>query len=528
MRQEGIFDMISYNTLLKGYAATNDVARAKEALTEMEEAGLQPNDISYNSFINMAATAGNFQAAWETIQLMDKKFVAIDNYTVSTMMKALKRSQAPRDAVKKVMTLLDRRGIDVCCEEVLLNTAMEACIKHNEHGRLASMLASTAAKRSNTNFQTHTYGTLIRAASILKRLPQCLELWKEMVDKKIEPNGVTLGCMLDALVCNGKVMEALSLLRTWQDRVPSNTVIYSTLIKGFGNDGDLRHAGEMWNELLAKKLPLNTVVYNAIIDAHARSGSVERIAELVKSMQASGLTPDDITWSMVAKGYCNSGDVDKAFSVFQNMEGESNGNMVIMFNTILDGCVRHNRGDLGDLMISKIEEWKLRPTNFTLGIIVKMCGRRNQLQRAFDAVEKYPREYGFTPNGPVLTCLFFACLRNDALDSALQVFQDHRNAGCPPDVKMYTALVSSCARGGRLELAVSLVEEAYGLATGSRRVIGASDDLEVSCLEQLFKGLARRNLMQKTGTPLLQKMRSAKVGATSRLLSMSLTDAKPY
>jgi len=523
MKECGSVDRISYNTLLKGYGACGDVRRAKEVITEMENAGFEPNDISYNSLINMAASSGNFQAAWDTIETMERKRVPIDNYTASIMMKALKRSQAPRESVSRVMALLDRHGIDLCSEEVLLNTAMEACIKHGEQQRLSKILAGVELKRSGMHLATHTYGTLIRASGILKRLNQCWELWTDMTEMRgLEPNGISLGCMLEALVSNGHVVEALALLRKWEKRVPANTVIYSTLIKGFGNIRDSKRAVEMWEELVAKELPLNTVVYNAIIDAHARVGSVDKIPALVDSMQAGACKPDDITWSLVAKGYCMAGDVDKAFEVFSNLKSEPNSNTVVMFNTILDGCVRHNRTDLAELMLKHMEEWRIRPTNFTLGIIVKMCGCRGQLNRAFDAVTALPKQYGFTPNHPVLTSLFFACLRNDALSSAIEVFEKDRAAGNQVDVKMFTALVSSCTRAGKLEKAVTLVEEAYGLTSGARRQLSLAEDLDFSCLEQLMKALSRRGVMQKVAMPLLQKMRAAKVSSSGRLMGMCL------
>merc|ERR1719272_2862768 len=129
---------------------------------------------------------------------------------------------------------------------------------------------------------------MIRASGVLKRVNHCRELWREMTEARgLEPNGVTMGCMMEALVSSGHVVEAVALLRKWEDRVSPNTVIYSTLIKGFSTIRDSKRADEMWHELLAKELPLNTVVYNAIIDAHARLGDVDRVAALIESMEAA-------------------------------------------------------------------------------------------------------------------------------------------------------------------------------------------------------------------------------------------------
>merc|ERR1719444_315183 len=108
--------------------------------------------------------------------------------------------------------------------------------------------------------------------------------------------------------------------------------------------------------MLSKDLPLSTVAYNAIIDAHAKLGDVDRVTKLLESMEVSDHKPDDITWSMVAKAYCVVGNVEQAFKVFCSLKNKSDSKIsansrVVMFNTILDGCVRHSCNDLADSMI---------------------------------------------------------------------------------------------------------------------------------------------------------------------------------
>merc|ERR1719389_1267174 len=81
-------DMITYNTMLKLLAQKKDMRGAKAMLSEMEANGFPPNDISYNVIINMAVSSGQLQEAWETVEIMNKKNIKIDPYTISTMMKA--------------------------------------------------------------------------------------------------------------------------------------------------------------------------------------------------------------------------------------------------------------------------------------------------------------------------------------------------------------------------------------------------------------------------------------------------------
>mmetsp|Transcript_106338 Transcript_106338/g.167908 ORF Transcript_106338/g.167908 Transcript_106338/m.167908 type:complete len:1010 (+) Transcript_106338:54-3083(+) len=520
MEKNKLADIISYNTLVKGYCMLTDADNAFDVLNSMGNAGLKPNDVTYNCLINLAASAGDFNAAWKTIQTMEASGIRIDHYTVSTLLKALKRSPNGKGDVGRVLDLIDRNQIDVFCEEVLLNSALEACMKHGEHQRLEYLLDSMSS-RDPMQLAPHTYASLIKAFSTLKQVQRCRDLWNEMTEMRgLEPTDVALGCMLDALVCNGVVQESVALLRKWEHRVPVNTVLYSTLIKGFNNIGDSKGAVEMWNELRVKKLPMNTTVYNVIIDVHARVGATREVANLLKLMEADNLQPDSITKSIVAKAYCVSGEIEKAMDVFRSLPSGKGSNNVVIYNTILDGCVRHQRMELADELIAKMQDFCVIPSNFTLGIIVKMWGRRRKLQEAFFAVKNLPKKYGFAANASVKTCLFFACLRNDAISQAGEVFDDLRNSKSRVDSKMYSALINNCARVGQVEKAIKLVDDAYGLSSG-RRELPRGEQLENLCLDQLMKSLTKHGEMERLGTPMLKKMTQAKIPMSSQLMAYS-------
>jgi len=506
-------DVITYNTLMKGYCNCGDLKGAKDLLEEMQREGHPPNDVSYNCLVNAAVICGhgNFREAWETIELMEKNGVAVDQYTISIMMKALKKVRNPRD-VAKALALLDRSGIDICSDEILLNTVLETCIRHRECRRLEGVLA--AYSRCSLRPSVHTYGSLIKACSTLRRLDRCWELWKEMEEVRgMEPNEIVLGCMLDALVCNNGIEDAVELFWGWKGRLQPNTVLYSTLIKGFANAHQSDRAMSAWREMRSEGIQMNTVVYNTVIDAQARVGAMDEVSELVEAMEPDGCTPDVITYSTIVKGYCVKGDLDKAFEVFRSMQKNNMAGDSVIYNTVLDGCTRHGRMDLADKLLEDMNRFNVTPSNFTLGILVKMYGRRRQLDKAFEVVESIPRKHGFVANAQVSTCLMCACLNNNAVDRALEVFEELKHAGQGADAKAYGALISGCVRHGHLQKAAALVEEAYGLK--GRPCAGGT--LESEPVEQLLRAYASRGLMEQQGIPLLERLRAAKVPISGRL-----------
>lgn len=286
--------------------------------------------------------------------------------------------------------------------------------------------------------------------------------------------------------------------------------MYSTIIKGFAATRQSSRAMDMWREMLELKIPMNTVAYNALIDAQARVGAMQEVETLVTSMQPNGCTPDVITFSTIVKGYCVKGELNKALEVFEGIERNGMVADAIIFNTILDGCIRHNNMDLADKLVGNVEKYKVTPSNFTVGILVKMYGRRGQLDEAFKVVDTLPKQFGFAPNAQVLTCLMCACVNNRAVRRAFEVFEDLKQSREGADVRAYGALLSGCVRHGHLEEAAQLVEEAYGLKDDKPR-LSRGENLEAERLEQLFRSLAQKGLHQKVGVPLMAGLRAKKV-----------------
>jgi len=517
MRTVNALDVITYNTLLKGYCNIGDFKAAKNVLKEMVDDELKPNDVSYNCLVNCAVTAGHLSEAWDIIAQMETAGVAIDHFTLSIMMKALKKVKNYKD-LDMIFALVDRTKLNVCSDEVLLNTLLETCVRYQQSSRLEAIIGQV--KTCSLRPSVHTYGSLIKAYSSLKRIDGCWELWSEMVDyRAMVPNEITIGCMLDALVCNRQVEQAVALLQRWKDTVPPNIVMYSTIIKGFANTRQASRAMDVWEEMKARGVKMNTVVYNALIDAQARVGSMDTVSRCMEAMEADGCVPDMITYSTIVKGYCVKGDMNNALEVFRCMQKNNMAINSIIYNTILDGCARH-RMDLAEELLEDMATNNIAPSNFTLGILVKMYGRNRLLRKAFEVVELFPKKHGFVINAQVRTSLMCACINNGALDRAYDIFGDlQRISGA--DATAYGVLISGTVRHGNVAKAVELVEDAYGLVNG-KRGLPQGQSLSNEHMESLLRALNTQNLSETLGVPLLDKLRAAKIVINSRLISSTV------
>jgi len=506
MRQvAGEPDIITYCTLLKGCQSIGDLHGAKQVLILMAASGHKPREVSYNALINAAVTSGDFQVAWDTIEEMKKNQVPVDAYTVSIMMKALRQRNCRRPLHSKhaarVFEFLDESCVNFCSDEVLLTTVLDTCMWHKEFTRLEDMVGNYL--KSELKPSVVVYGSLIKAAKTLKRIDWVWKLWRELVDERaMQPNHIVLGCMIDALVCNNLVEEAVCIFQDWKSKVQSTTVIYSTLAKGFLNTSQPSKAMHLLDEMQSQNIPRSTVLYNMVIGVHAAQGAMDEVAELMKCMQNDRCTPDIITFSTVVKGHCVKGDLDSALNVLREAQQSSVVLDAIVYSSIFYGCYRHNRADLVDALVSEMSSRCLTPSSFTLSIIVKMYGTQGRLNRAFEVVEAMCQQ-PISTEPRVATSLLKECVRNGDVDRAEDIFWSLLPAG-GPDAKSFWPLVGCRVRRREFLRAHGLIK-----AWRSSHRTQSKEDFQDGLIEQLLCTLENHQEHQeRKALELLGQMRA--------------------
>jgi leucine-rich PPR motif-containing protein len=519
MQQKKCIDIIAHNTLLKGYCSSGDLQGASNLIKEMQEAGFQPNDVSYNCLINAAVRKGDFKEVWKQIDIMKSSGVAVDRYTITIMMQGLKKGRDSSD-VEKALLLMDHACLDVCSDEVLFRSVLETCVRHRMTRRIADII--DALPKSKLRPSEHTYVQLIKGCSVLKKLEKCWALWHDMVDHRtMAPNSVVLGSMLDALVCNGCVDDAVKLFREWSPRVPPNVVMYSILVKGFANSSRPAEALDLWQEMQDMGLPISTAVYNALIDSQACTGDIDVISKLVVGMGRDGCTPDAETYTTMVKAYCRCGELDKAIQVLRDMQHKSMTQDPRAYNTLLDGLARQNRMDLVDNILEDMEKFKIRVSSSTLSILAKIYGRCHQVEKAFQVVYKMSEKHRIPINAQVNTSLLGACIASNEIDRACKAFRNWQASGQVPDVKAYEMLISACVKQGRVEQARCLAEEVCDFMSSGSAHSTSHDSwtLNSEPFEHMIRALVREGRMETDVVPLMRKLRSAGIPLNNRLVS---------
>merc|ERR1719214_67776 len=502
MKQLDYADVVSYNTLLKSYLQQKRSEEAQGLLQEMSKRGLPANRVTYNELLNAKVASKDRRGMWKIVEDMKAAGAKPNAVTCSILLKALTEHSHTAD-VSNTMELLNQ--MDEPMDEVLFSSVIEACIRTRRLDLLSEMMRKYAKQGGLLALTAPTYGSMIKAYGQAHDVERLWELWNEMTQREVRPTAITLGCMIDALVKNQAVDSAWQLLHELlQDEQLNtlvNTVIYSTVLKGFAMSKQVNKVFEVYTEMRTREVQCNTITYNTMLDACARCSSMDRVSQILEDMKACNVEPDIITYSTIVKGYCQSGDVDRAFKVLEDMKRDSKfAPDEILYNSLLDGCAKQHRVDEALELLADMKASGTAPSNYTLSILVKLLGRARRLDEAFSLIDDLCAVHGFRPNIQVYTCLIQACIHNRKIDRALQLHDTMiEEAGCQPDEKLYSVLGRGCLQAGFSQKAAKVIRIAYqlpghGMAVPKR---GGPSGVDAKLLEEVVSTLSSGNKAEK-------------------------------
>jgi pentatricopeptide repeat protein len=269
-----------------------------------------------------------------------------------------------------------------------------------------------------------------------------------------------------------------------------NTVIYSTILKGFANAKEMDKVMALYGEMKAHNVQANTITFNTILNAFARSGAMNRAAAILEDMKSAipPVEPDIVTYSTLVKGFCQTGSLDRALIIMKDMQDEGiNTPDEVMYNSLLDGCSKEHRLEDALKLFAEMKKSGIAPSNYTLSIMVKLLGRCRRLKQALSLVEEVSSEYKVKVNIQVYTCLIQACFNNRQASKAIALHDQLIEEGLVPDEMVYSALVKGCLQASLVDKAVHLVKCAHGVAHPNAGGWGAG--VNESCLSDVLCAL---------------------------------------
>merc|ERR1719446_84094 len=93
-----------------------------------------------------------------------------------------------------------------------------------------------------------------------------------------------------------------------------------------------------------------------------------------------------------------------------------------IYNTLIDGCARSGMYERGLSLLQEMQRSGVRPSAYTLTVIVKLADRARRPEKAFELCEELSKKYRLSMNVYIYNNLIHTCTRAQDADRALELF----------------------------------------------------------------------------------------------------------
>ncbi|KAF4675325.1 hypothetical protein FOL47_007943 [Perkinsus chesapeaki] len=326
------------------------------------------------------------------------------------------------------------RSKEIVPDVVTCNTLISSCVNARRMDIAETILRElmkTGEDLGHSVADVVTFNTVMKGYSRQGNVAKCDELMQVLKDKEIQPTVVTYGILLDCCI-NGDDMKRAQ--KVFEDmRAAQSNDVDSTPVT------DKRHLG------------LNTVMYTTLIKGYAKEGNAKAAMEVFTEMRKSGVVPDLITFSILIKSNCDAGRLDISLKLLNDLLAEGYKPDEIIYNNLLYGCciplkdletTIPSRKSLADQILLGMMDNHVEASSATFSIYMKVL-----LATVGDEIERVGPSAANSHQ--LYERAFTRCL--SLLDSEMEAVY-----GVIPELRLYTQLMQQTIRhrNGHMTLTV--------------------------------------------------------------------------
>ncbi|KAF7824788.1 pentatricopeptide repeat-containing protein [Senna tora] len=418
-------DLVSWNTVISGFAQNGLAKKALKLVSQMQEGGQMPDSITlvsvlpavadikslglgrsihgyalrlgFESLVNVSTAlvdmyfkCGSVRDARLIFERMNRKTVVSWN----SMIDGYGQNGESEEAFRTFLKMLDE-GVEPT--NVTIMGALHACadLGDLERGKFVHKLLDQLKFSSNVSVMN----SLISMYSKCKRVDIAASIFDDMPEK----TQVTWNAMILGYAQNGCVNEALNLFCKMQSHgVKPDSFTFVSVITALADLSVTRQAKWIHGLVIRTCMDKNVFVATALVDMFAKCGAIQTARNLFNSMEERHV----ITWNAMIDGYGTHGHGKAALDLFNEMQNGSVKPNETTFLSVISACSHTGLVEQGLRYFESMkQDYGLEPAMDHYGAMVDLLGRAGRLDEAWSFIQNMPTE----PEINVLGAMLGAC-----------------------------------------------------------------------------------------------------------------------
>ncbi|WVZ23139.1 hypothetical protein V8G54_001683 [Vigna mungo] len=202
-------DLVSYNTFIKAFRKKGSFDSALSVLKEMEEKGVNPDSITFNTLLHGLYTKGSFEDGEKVWAQMGAKNITPDARSYCSKLVGLVRKKKAGEIVE-FLTEMEKVGVmlNLFCTNVVINFLMKGFVNDGNLDKVKKLVCEII--NSDHDIHKSTYSILVPFLREKCDLETAVEMYCEFYKKPdlVSVDVPLLQLVVDKLVDEGMISQA--------------------------------------------------------------------------------------------------------------------------------------------------------------------------------------------------------------------------------------------------------------------------------------------------------------------------------
>ncbi|XP_073058244.1 pentatricopeptide repeat-containing protein At3g12770 [Primulina eburnea] len=288
----------------------------------------------------------------------------------------------------------DMRGSGVKPDWISLVSAAKAYsdIDDMEQGRCLHSLATKMGLEFEPDLR-------IALTSLYAKCGQVMAA-KSLFDQMKVQNVILWNAMISGFVKNGHANEALDLFHEMiSKKIQPDSVTLQSAVLATAQLGSLEQARLMGGHVKNSEFRDNLFVNTALIDMYSKCGNVELARQIFNQI----VNKDIVVWSSMIMGYALHGLGKEAAELFDGMKQARVSPNDVTFLGLITACSHSGLIDKGWEFFNSMKEFGIEPSQQHYAGVVDLLGRAGCLEKAYNFITTMPVQPGVSVWGALLS-----------------------------------------------------------------------------------------------------------------------------
>ncbi|OVA20806.1 Pentatricopeptide repeat [Macleaya cordata] len=334
-----------------------------------------------------------------------------------------------------------------------------------------------------------SWSSMISCYAQNQKPDEALSLFNQMVEKRYDPNSVTLVSVLQACAAAGNVDEGRRIHELAKRKGCELDVSVSTaLVDMYMKCSCIEKAVDLF-----KRMPQKDVVcWGAFISGYAQNGLANESLGIFRSMLSDGTRPDAVIMVKVLKAcaelgilhqalclhcylvssgfddkvfvgaalidlYSKCGNLENSIRVFEGMNQRD----VVVWSSMIAGYGIHGFGSEAIRTFNRmIESSRVIPNDITFLSILSACSHTGLVEEGFKIFDEMVHKYQIEPTSEHYSVMVDLLGRTGKLDKAMEFISQKQ---VPSGAHVWGALLGACRIHQNVEMAEAVAKKLFRL-----------------------------------------------------------------